>query len=103
MTPVPMMIASRSDQRPQPALIDIQRECARMLATFEAPHNLPPPVFAKLAGKSRHQINRDIHGHRLLSLNMGNRGQRIPDWQLDPVRQQFVCIVLLSGEGVTNE
>jgi hypothetical protein len=102
MTPAPMMIVSRSDQRPQPVLTDIQRERAQMLATFEAPHNLPLPVFAKLAGKSRHQINREIQGRRLLSLNMGNRGQRIPDWQLDPVRQQFVHIVLQRAEQVDS-
>jgi integrase len=99
-TPAPMMIASRSDQRPQPAQTDIQRERAKMLATFEAPHNLPLPVFAKLAGKSRHQINREIRSRRLLSLNMGNRGQRIPDWQLDPVRLQFIHTVLERTEGV---
>jgi hypothetical protein len=94
MTAAPMMIVLRSDQRPQPVVTDIQRERAQMLATFEAPHNLPLPLFAKFAGKSRHQINREIQGRRLLSLNMGNRGQRIPDWQLDPVRQQFICTVL---------
>jgi hypothetical protein len=71
VTPAPMMIVSRSDQRPQPVQTDIQRERAQMLATFEAPHNLPLSVFAKLAGKSRHQINREIQGRRLLF------GQRI--------------------------
>jgi hypothetical protein len=43
MTPAPMMIVSRFDQRPQPVLTDIQRERDRMPATFEAPHNLPVP------------------------------------------------------------
>ena len=84
--PAPMMIISRSDQRSQLIQTDIQGERAQMLATFEAPHNLPLSMFAKLAGKSRHQINPEILGRRLLSLNMGNRGQRIPDWQFDPVR-----------------
>jgi len=92
------MIVSRTDQRPQPALTDIQRERAKMLAMFEEPHNLPLPVFAKLAGKSRHQINREIQGRRLLSLNIGNRGQRIPDWQLDPVRLQLIHTVLQRTE-----
>lgn len=84
MTPAMMMIVSRTDQRPQAALTDIQRERAKMLAIFEAPHNLPLPVFAKLAGKSRHQINRETQGRRLLLLNMGNRGQRIPIGSLIP-------------------
>jgi integrase len=96
----PLMIVARTDQRPQPVVTDIQRERAQMLATFEAPHNLPLPVFAKLTGKSRHQINREIQSGRLLSLNLGNRGQRIPDWQLDPVRQQLIHAVLERAEGV---
>jgi hypothetical protein len=94
------MIVARTDQRPQPVVTDIQRERAQMLATFEAPHNLPLPVFAKLTGKSRHQINREIQSGRLLSLNLGNRGQRIPDWQLDPVRQQLIHTVLERADGV---
>lgn len=92
---VPLMsIVSRRDQRPQPILTDIQRERAAMVATFEAPENLPVPVFGKLAGKSRDQINREIKGRRLLSLTLGNRGHRIPDWQLDPVRHQFTRAVM---------
>jgi hypothetical protein len=101
LTPRPtMMIVSRTDQRSQPVLTDIQRERAMMLAIFEAPHNLPLVVFAKLAGKSRPQINREIEGRRLLSLAVGNRGQRIPDWQLDPVRQEFIQSVLQRAKGV---
>ncbi len=101
LTPRPTMtIVSRTDQRSQPVLTDIQRERAMMLAIFEAPHNLPLAVFAKLAGKSRPQINREIEGRRLLSLAMGNRGQRIPDWQLDPVRQEFIQSVLRRANGV---
>ena len=92
---VPLMtIVSRRDQRPQPVLTDIQRERAEMVAAFEAPENMPLPVFAKLVGKSRDQINRDIKGGRLLSRPLGNRGHRIPDWQLDPVRHEFTCAVL---------
>ena len=64
---------------------DIQRERAEMLATYEASSNLSLLVFARLAGKSRDQINRDIKARRLLSLSLGNRGQRNPDWQLDPL------------------
>ncbi len=52
-------------------LSDIQSERAEMLATFEASSNLPLLVFARLAGKSRDQINRDIKAPRLLSLAWG--------------------------------
>ncbi|MES3707345.1 integrase arm-type DNA-binding domain-containing protein [Pseudomonas putida] len=72
---------------------DIQKERSEMLAAFESPNNLPLPMFAKLAGKSRDQLNRDIKGRRLLSISLGNRGQRIPDWQLDPLKQKFVLAI----------
>ncbi|MEN4949051.1 tyrosine-type recombinase/integrase [Pseudomonas proteolytica] len=76
---------------------DIQRERAEMLATFEASSNLPLLLFARLAGKSRDQVNRDIKARRLLSLSLGNRGQRIPDWQLDPLRYKLVLVVLMQS------
>lgn len=72
---------------------DIQKERAEMLAAFEAPNNLPLPTFARLAGKSRDQLNRDIKARRLLSVSLGNRGQRIPDWQLDPLKLKLVLAV----------
>src|SRR5690606_31094786 len=89
-----MTIVSRRAQRPQPMLTEIQRERAAMVETFEAPQNLPVPVFAKLAGKSRDQINREIEGRRLLSLTLGNRGHRIPEWQLEPLRHRFTQKIL---------
>ncbi|MBF8660618.1 integrase arm-type DNA-binding domain-containing protein [Pseudomonas putida] len=61
-----------------PEISEIQKEREEMLAVYEAPSNLPLPVFARLAGKSRDQVNRDIKARRLLSLSLGNRGQRIP-------------------------
>ncbi|MNP53000.1 hypothetical protein D3C76_1474350 [compost metagenome] len=64
-----------------------------MLAAFEAPGNLPLPTFARLAGKSRDQLNRDIKARRLLSVSLGNRGQRIPEWQLDPLKLKLVLSV----------
>ncbi|MDF2792436.1 tyrosine-type recombinase/integrase [Pseudomonas sp. SMSB3] len=72
---------------------EIQKERAEMLAAFEAPSTLPLPTFARLAGKSRDQLNRDIKARRLLSLSLGNRGQRIPDWQLDPLKLKLVLAV----------
>ncbi|HCL4030619.1 integrase arm-type DNA-binding domain-containing protein [Pseudomonas aeruginosa] len=75
---------------------DIQRERAEMLEIYEAATNLPLLSFARLAGKSRDQINRDIKARRLLSLSLGNRGQRIPDWQLDPVKHKLVLAIFKS-------
>ncbi|WP_462402805.1 tyrosine-type recombinase/integrase [Pseudomonas sp. Marseille-QA0332] len=76
---------------------DIQKQRAQMLAIYEAPTNLPLPAFARLAGKSRDQINRDIKARRLLSLSLGNRGQRIPDWQLDPMKHKLLLEVFKAS------
>ena len=85
---------TQTEQLREPQVSDIQRQRAEMLATYEASSNLPLFVFAKLAGKSRDQVNRDIKARRLLSLSLGNRGQRIPDWQLDPLRHKLVLAAL---------
>lgn len=91
----PVLPASaQTEQLREPQVSEIQRQRAEMLATYEASNNLPLLVFAKLAGKSRDQINRDIKARRLLSLSLGNRGQRIPDWQLDPLRHKLILAAL---------
>jgi len=68
----------------------IQRSRQAKLDAYEAPHNLPILAFAKLAGKSRDQINREIASGQLLAVSFGNRGRRVPDWQLDPVRRKLI-------------
>lgn len=73
-----------------------------LLETFNQPHNLPPAEFAKLADKSRQQIYKDILARRLLALNVGPRGQKLPDWQLDPVKQQLTQTVLQEVEGIDH-
>lgn len=87
-----------SRQTPEPAaepiISDIQRERQEMLALYEAPCNLPVPVFARLAGKSRDQINREIKAGKLLALSLGNRGHRVPDWQLNPQKCRLARSVL---------
>lgn len=91
----PVVPAPMQTEKPHKSHVsEIQRERAEMLATFEASSSLPLLVFARLAGKSRDQINRDIKSRRLLSLSLGNRGQRIPDWQLDPLRHKLVLAAL---------
>ncbi|MCP1106549.1 integrase arm-type DNA-binding domain-containing protein [Serratia nevei] len=81
----------------EPAPSQFQREHAEKLELYEASHNLPVVAFAKLAGKSRDQVNRDIKAGRLLTLAMGNRGQRIPDWQLDPLCRELTSLVLSNA------
>lgn len=94
--------ALRSGSRWVPGKTDIQRGRAVMLEAFGQPHNLPLPEFARLADKSRQQIYKDILARRLLALNVGPRGQKLPDWQLDPVKQQLTQTVLQEVEGIDN-
>jgi hypothetical protein len=94
--------ALRSDTRWAPGETDIQRGRAALLEAFEQPHNLPLTEFARLADKSRQQIYKDIDSRRLLALNVGPRGQKLPDWQLDPVKQQLTQTVLQEAEGIDN-
>ncbi|WP_425601030.1 hypothetical protein [Dyella sedimenti] len=83
-----------------PGEADVQRGRAVLQEAFEQPHNLPLPEFARLAGKSRQQIYKDIKAHRLLALSVGPRGQKLPDWQLDPVKLQLTQVVLQKAEGI---
>src|SRR5690606_1896726 len=69
---------------------DIQRERMELFDVFEAPHNLPVAAFAKMAGKSRRWISYEIKAGNLLALNVCNRGQRVPDWHLDPLKQELI-------------
>ena len=86
--------ALRAETRWAPTETDVQRGRAVLLETFNQPHNLPPAEYAKLADKSRQQIYKDIDARRLLALNVGPRGQKLPDWQLDPVKRQLTQAVL---------
>ncbi|MGV8400866.1 tyrosine-type recombinase/integrase [Pseudomonas aeruginosa] len=87
--PMPEPIAE-----PEPVMSALQRQRAAMVEDYEAQHNLPVITFAKLAGKSRDQVNRDIKAKRLLSISLGNRGQRIPDWQLDTLGHKLTQAIL---------
>ncbi|MDA3169003.1 tyrosine-type recombinase/integrase [Pseudomonas aeruginosa] len=78
----------------RPRLSEVQRERMQLLETFEAPHNLPVAEYAKLVGKSRRWITYEIQAGNLLSIHMGNRGQRVPDWQLDPIKHKLIQAIL---------
>jgi len=94
--------ALRAGTRWVPGETDIQRGRAAMLEAFAQPHNLSLPEFAGLANKSRQQIYKDIDARRLLALNVGPRGQKLPDWQLDPVKQRLTQAVLQGADQVDN-
>ncbi|MFT4100468.1 MAG: integrase arm-type DNA-binding domain-containing protein [Burkholderiaceae bacterium] len=98
-TPVHRLPAVPRQPEPEPvievAISDLQRERMEMIAVYEASGNLPVVQYARLAGKSRDQVNREIKAGKLLTLSMGNRGQRVPEWQLDPLKQRLVQSVML--------
>ncbi len=83
-----------------PTAADIQRGRAELLREFERPHNLPLADFVRLAHKSRQQIYKDIAARRLLALDVGRRGQRVPDWQLESPGLQLTRTVLQAAEDV---
>lgn len=79
---------------PEPEVSAIQREREGMLAIYESPSCLPVPLFGKLAGKSKDQINRELKAGKLLSISLGNRGQRVPDWQLVPLKHKLAQVLM---------
>ena len=100
LSPLPPAIAHV--QAPEPEISPIQREREEMLAIYESPSNLQVPLFAKLAGKSKDQINRELKAGKLLSISLGNRGQRIPDWQLVPLKQKLAQVLLNQSPGTDS-
>ena len=78
----------------RPRLSAEQRERLQLLEEFEAPHNLPVAEYARLVGKSRRWITYEIQAGNLLSIHMGHKGQRVPDWQLDPIKRQLIQAIL---------
>ncbi|MDI3491907.1 tyrosine-type recombinase/integrase [Azoarcus communis] len=80
----------------EPAISNVQRERMILLDILEAPHNLSVADYAKLAGKSRRWITYEIQAGNLLSISLGNRGQRVPDWQLDPLKRRLIQTILMQ-------
>ncbi|MBD3661316.1 MAG: integrase, partial [Arenibacter algicola] len=48
---------------------------------------------------SRRWISDGIKAGNLLALNVGNRGQRVPDWHLDPLKHELIQSVLKLTRG----
>jgi hypothetical protein len=94
--------ALRAANRWSPGPTDIQRGRELQLAAFEQPHLLPLAEFARLAHKSRQQIYKDIDARRLLALDVGRRGRKLPDWQLVPERQALTEAVLQGAGGIDD-
>lgn len=78
----------------KPKLSELQRERLKVLKVFEGPDNLVVADYARLAGKSRRWITYEIQAGNLLSIQLGNKGQRVPVWQLEPIKRQLTQSVL---------
>ncbi len=92
--------ALKADTQWKPSATDLQRGHAQMVKEFNQPQNLSVTRFATLANKSRQQVYKDIAARRLLAFCIGSRGQRIPEWQLDPVRLELTRQVLSRAADV---
>ncbi|MDG3713941.1 integrase arm-type DNA-binding domain-containing protein [Pseudomonas aeruginosa] len=98
--PLVTAAAHRLPAVPQPRkaweepMSDVQRQRMVLVDLFEASHNLPVAEYAKMAGKSRRWISYEIKAGNLLALNLGNRGQRVPDWHLDPAKHALIQALL---------
>ena len=77
-----------------PAATEFQRGRKIAVDELNAPANLPIARYAQLANRSRQQIYKDIESRRLLAISVGDRGQRVPDWQLDPRKHRLTQAVL---------
>lgn len=78
----------------QADLSEEQRARLERLEIFNSPRTLPADAFAKAVGKSRRAVSYNIQMGKLLALTMGNRGVRVPDWHLDPVKHHLIQAVL---------
>lgn len=78
----------------KPTLPKIQRDRLELMEIFEGPENVVVADYAKLAGKSRRWITYEIQAGNLLAIQLGNKGQRVPVWQLEPLKRQLVQTVL---------
>lgn len=86
--------ASVSDTRWTPNTGDIQRSRANLLRAWAKPSNLSVIAFARRSGQSTVRIYRDIKRKRLLTLRVGGRRMRVPDFQLRPAGQRLAAVLM---------
>lgn len=81
----------------RPGATDLQRGRAILMEAFDAPSNMSVTNFAKLAGKVRQQIYEEIKARRLLTISVGPKKQKVPDWQLDQTKLALTRSVLAAA------
>lgn len=90
----------RAGVRWEPSASQLRRGRALMLKELREPHNLTLAQYAARAGKSMQQIRKDVRVRRLLALSIGTCGPRIPDWQLDPVKERLARSLMTRAPSV---
>ncbi len=50
--------------------------------------------YLVVEGRDKDQINRELKAGKLLSISLGNRGQRVPDWQLVPLKHKLAQVLM---------
>ncbi|KZE53898.1 hypothetical protein J3A72_001445 [Stenotrophomonas sp. PvP093] len=78
----------------KPKISDLQRGRLELLETFEHSENLVVAECARMVGKSRKWVTYEIQAGNLLALQFGNKGQRVPEWQMDPLNRRLVQKVI---------
>lgn len=81
---------------------DIQRGRANLLRAWAKPSNLSVMVFAHRSGQSAARIYRDIKRKRLLTLRLGGRPMRVPDFQLRPAGRQLAAALMTKVPDVDS-
>ncbi len=69
----------------KPKLSEMQQERMKLLGIFESADNVVVADYARLAGKSRRWITCEIQAGNLLSIQWGNKGQRVPVCHIQPI------------------
>jgi len=83
-----------------PSEAALQRGRAILEAALHQSHNLPLSEFARRAHKSSQQIEKDIEARRLLAFDVKPFARKIPDWQLNPIKQQLTQRVLQRAKHI---
>jgi hypothetical protein len=86
----------------KPDATDLQRGRAILIKVFSSPSNMSVQNFAKRAGKVRQQIYEDIKARRLLTISIGPRKHKVPDWQLDQTKIALTRSVLAAAPDIDN-
>ena len=84
--------AATADACPGAEVSAIQRE--RNAGHVRVAEQPAGPAVRQAGRKIQDQINRELKAGKLLSISLGNRGQRVPDWQLVPLKHRLAQVLM---------